>query len=203
MKHPLSNLLPALLLAALGLLPHTSLAQPKSSINIGAAGLIGPNLSASSSFLEYERLLSPKMAVLVRAGMADYTYDEESYTENGKPKGIDIGARIYPLADKRAKGFFVGGSLGYWTTDWTWIANRNNATYHKEGEVLQVRSERIWKRAINSVSAQKLSRSCLRSISGTFSAWIPQAPIPIPAANPAKALNEIASSGSTVSFHYP
>lgn len=133
MKRKISEVLLIIVVVAGLMVPGTCFAQAKNSINLGGAGLAGVNISASVFFLEYERLLVSKLAILGRAGAADYTYDDGTYVEKGKPQGIDVGVRVYPLEDNRMKGFFFGGSAGYWKTDTTWTDDKGK-TYETRGE---------------------------------------------------------------------
>lgn len=113
--------------------PETGFTGPQNSINLGAGGMVGPNTTASAFFIEYERLLGSRIAVFGRGGSVSYTYDDGTYVEDGDPKGFDIGVRAYPMGRGGMKGFYVGGALGYWKTDWTFTDDKGY-TYEKRGK---------------------------------------------------------------------
>ena len=47
--------------------------------------------------------------------------------EEGKPRGFDLGVRYYP-AGNGMKGLFIGGTLGYWATNWTFTDYKGTAS---------------------------------------------------------------------------
>ena len=102
----------------------TSYAEAKNSINIGAGGMVGPDTSASAFTVEYERLLGSRVAIFGRGGSVRYTYDDGYYVEEGDPKGFDIGVRAYPMGSGGLKGFFVGGAIGFWSSEWTFTDDK-------------------------------------------------------------------------------
>ena len=99
--------------------PVTSFAESMNSMNIGIGGVVQtmPHCKATLYIAEYERMLGPKIAVLGRVSEVDYKFDDGKYLEEGRPKGVDIGARYYTAGGM--KGFFIGGTVGYWMSDWT------------------------------------------------------------------------------------
>jgi hypothetical protein len=99
--------------------PETLFAEPVSSLNLGIGGVVQtmPHCKATVFIAEYEHMLGPKIALLGRVSEVDYKFDDGKYVEQGRPKGVDIGARYYAAGG--LKGFFLGGSLGYWMADWT------------------------------------------------------------------------------------
>lgn len=102
------------------------------SFNIGVTGLVGPDLWASVVYGEYERLLSNRFSMFGRVGQLNYEYDDGTYIEEGNGPGIDIGVRLYPRGEGM-KGFFIGGTVGYWKTDWEWTDDAGT-TYETKGE---------------------------------------------------------------------
>ncbi len=106
--------------------PGTVLAEPANSVNFGI-GLsnVLPHCKATVYIVEYEHMLGSKISALGRVSEVHYTFDDGEHVEDGRPKGADIGARYYFSGGM--KGFFVGGSLGYWRTDWTFIHNKNTS----------------------------------------------------------------------------
>ncbi|HAK59412.1 MAG TPA: hypothetical protein DCO77_03375 [Nitrospiraceae bacterium] len=88
------------------------------SINFGGMGLVAPDLSASVFYAEYERMLNDNHSLFFRLGSLDYDYDDGEYKEDGDGPGVDFGIRRYFSGDGM-KGFFIGGTVGIWTTDWT------------------------------------------------------------------------------------
>jgi hypothetical protein len=94
-------------------------AEPTHSFNLGYGGVVQtlPHCRLNVYIAEYERMLNSKIAVLGRISEVQYWSDDGKYKEQGRPWGVDIGARYYFTGDM--KGFFVGGTVGYWTADWT------------------------------------------------------------------------------------
>ena len=100
-------------------IPQNSFAETENAVNIGAKGLVGPDISASVVFVEYERLTSNKISLVGRIGQLDYEYDDGVYIEEGDGPGVEVGLRFYP-AGNGMKGFYLGANGGFWFTDWTW-----------------------------------------------------------------------------------
>lgn len=109
---------PAPALAALPGSPATSL--PASlSVVIGGFPRTMPHCDAHVFSLEFERAYSEKNALVLRASGVPYHFDSSSYRENGRLNGLDIGVRHYRGAG--LSGLFAGASLGYWTSDWSFV----------------------------------------------------------------------------------
>ena len=127
MKRPLVLVLFVVVVAAGVMSPGTLFAEPANSVNlgVGAASYILPHCKASVFLVEYERMLGSKIAVLGRGSEVDYKFDDGKYLEEGKPRGVDVGARFYPAGGM--KGFFIGGTVGYWTADWTFTHNKGSS----------------------------------------------------------------------------
>ncbi len=115
------------------LMPVNAFAGAQNSINLGAGGMVGPDTTASAFFVEYERLLGGRMALFVRGGQVKYTFDDGTYVEDGEPKGFDIGVRAYPMGGGGMRGFFVGGGIGSWKTDWTFTDDKGR-TFETRGK---------------------------------------------------------------------
>ncbi len=126
---------------ALGLsAPRTSDAEPADSVNLGIGGVIQtmPHCKATLFITEYEHMLTPKVAGLGRISEVDYKFDNNKYVEQGRPKGVDIGARWYSAGGMQ--GFYVGGTVGYWMADWTFTDNKGQANeVHGKGDSDSVR----------------------------------------------------------------
>lgn len=103
--------------------PGSAVAQPKNSINLLFAGLGGGDLSASAIGVEYERLLNDHLSIMGRYAGLDYTFDDGTYEEKGDDSGFDVGVRLY-TSGRGMRGFFIGGNIGVWTSDWTWIDDK-------------------------------------------------------------------------------
>ncbi|OGW37920.1 MAG: hypothetical protein A2X58_01170 [Nitrospirae bacterium GWC2_56_14] len=103
-------------------LPGSVWAEQDNSINIGGLGLVGPDLSASAFIVEYERHMGSGMSVFGRVGVLDYSFDDGWYKEDGDGPGFDIGIRKY-MGSNGMKGFYLGGTVGIWTTEWTFTDN--------------------------------------------------------------------------------
>ena len=87
-------------------------------INLGFGGL-NPMAycSAQVLMLEYEHPLTPTTAFLARGSGVSYRYDNGRHLEDGRLRGMDVGARYYPAGSMQ--GWFVGGTIGYWNQDQT------------------------------------------------------------------------------------
>lgn len=97
--------------------PAVVLAEPRNSINLTGAAGFAPDASASGFFVEYERLVGEKVSLLGRFGSTSYSFDDSVYVEDGDGSGVDLGVRLYPQGGM--KGLYFGGSLGFWSSDWT------------------------------------------------------------------------------------
>lgn len=115
------------LLLGMFALPAVATAEPANSINLMGAGLVGPDLSASVFGLEYERLLNDSLSIMGRFANLDYKYDDDVYEEDGDGSGFDVGVRFYP-GGNGMRGFFLGGNVGFWSTDWTWIDDKDTGS---------------------------------------------------------------------------
>lgn len=104
----------------IGAVSDSAFAQADNSINVRGVGLLGADIAASVGFLEYERVLKDNLAVFGRIGQLSYEYDDDVYVEEGDGPGFEAGIRFYPSGEGM-KGFYLGGSLGYWDTEWDWI----------------------------------------------------------------------------------
>jgi len=128
MKSPLMRLLILLAVAAAMTAPATVSAEPADSINLGFGGVpaLMKHCKADVYIVEYEHMLTSKLSVLGRGSEVVYKFDDGEYVEEGKPRGGEIGGRYYPGGGM--KGFFIGGSVGYWRTDWTFRHNKDLPT---------------------------------------------------------------------------
>lgn len=94
------------------------------SINLGYGGLNPmPHCETKIYNVEYEHLYSSSISALVRGSVVNYKSDDGAYRENGKIRGLDIGARYYFAPNMH--GVFTGGSLGYWSGDWPFVQDIN------------------------------------------------------------------------------
>jgi len=127
MKRPWVAVLFVAALAAGVMTPGTVFAEPANSINLGIGGVVQtmPHCKATVYLVEYEHMLGPKIAILGRGSEVDYKFDDGKYLEEGRPRGVDVGARFYPAGGM--KGFFIGGTVGYWTADWTFTDNKGRS----------------------------------------------------------------------------
>ncbi len=96
-------------------------AEPANSVNLGFGGIVRtmPHCDANVYMVEYERLYTPTITLLGRGNKVDYKFDDGNYREDGILRGLDFGARYYPSGGMQ--GFFTGGSLGYWHSDWSFM----------------------------------------------------------------------------------
>lgn len=104
-------------------------AEHASSLNLGAGGYIRtmPNCDAKVYFLEYERMVTPTVALLGRGSGVNYRFNNMQYYEDGALRGGDIGARYYHAGELR--GFYAGAALGLWWGDWRYVQNLNRPNY--------------------------------------------------------------------------
>lgn len=125
MKKTIMTVIFLMLIAVCIIIPNKSFAAGENSVNAGLAALIGPDVSATAFFGEYERLLQPKMVLLGRLYSASYEFDDGDYEEDGSIIGVDGGIRFYPMAAaQEMKGFFYGAAAGIAKTDWDWIDDK-------------------------------------------------------------------------------
>jgi len=124
MNRPLMVVLFVAAVAAWVMTPGPVFAEPENSINLGIGGVVQtmPHCRATLYIVEYEHMIDSKIAVLGRGSELHYKFDDGAYLEDGRPRGVDIGARYYPAGGMH--GFFIGGTLGYWTADWTFTHNK-------------------------------------------------------------------------------
>ena len=100
-------------------------AEPTDSINLGIGGLNPmPHCNATIYVIEYEHSLTPTTTILGRGSGVDYKFNNGNYLEDGRLRGVDIGARYYRAGGKQ--GFFMGASLGRWKDDWTFTQHQNS-----------------------------------------------------------------------------
>jgi hypothetical protein len=90
-------------------------AGPTNSIR--AAALINP--IGNVRMVEYEKMFADKVSIGARVGALSYDYDDGDYEEEGDGTGAEFLVRLYPGGDG-FKGFYFGGAVGYWKTDWEW-----------------------------------------------------------------------------------
>lgn len=84
-------------------------------------------LSLAGAAVEYERLLGNSISLGVRAVTLDYEWEDGSYLEEGDARGLDLVARYY-FERSGFKGFYLGGGIGYYWSDWDWRDPNNNPT---------------------------------------------------------------------------
>lgn len=101
-------------------------AERMNGVNLGGSFVVGPDTTATLLFAEYERLLSNRFSILGRIGTLDYKYDDDSYEEDGDGPGVEFGVRFYP-AGNGMNGFYLGGGMGIWSTDWDWIEDKGQS----------------------------------------------------------------------------
>lgn len=113
-------------MAVLGVVALAMLMAPASALaegNILSFGFGGGSSFDSEgvvAYAEYERVLSDRMGLAIRAGVIDYEYDDGDYFEEGDGPGVEAALRFYMSGDA-PNGFYLGGGLGVWFTEWTYI----------------------------------------------------------------------------------
>lgn len=128
--------------AAWVLIAGTVFAEPTNSVNlgIGTGTHVMPHCNAIILLAEYEHMLGPNVSILGRTSGLHYKFDDGSYVEDGKPRGLDVGARYY-FEGQGMKGFFIGGALGYWRSKWTFTEDKGIASETQgNGESRSVRA---------------------------------------------------------------
>ncbi len=115
----------SLVAAILSLLaPWAVGAERADSLNLALGGLNPmPHCNATVYVAEYEHSLTPTLAILGRGSGVEYKFNNGSYLEDGRLRGIDIGARYYPAGGMR--GWFMGANIGRWKGDWTFTQYQN------------------------------------------------------------------------------
>lgn len=106
---------------ALAAMPDSPAISPPASLSVVIGGFprTMPHCKAHVFSLEFERAYSKKNSLVLRASGVPYHYDDGVYQENGRINGLDLGARHYRGAN--LTGLYAGASLGYWTSDWSFI----------------------------------------------------------------------------------
>ena len=109
------TLLIALPLAAVAALlgPVSASAGNNNTVSFGG----NANLVGVVGRVEYEHMIKDRFSVGARVGVLNYTYKDGSYEEDGTGNGVEFIARYYPRA-QGFQGFYVGGGIGYWRTNW-------------------------------------------------------------------------------------
>ena len=99
-------------------------ASSADAINLGLGGINPmPHCIAKVFTVEYEHTYTPSVSILGRGSGVNYHYNDGMYKEDGQLRGLDVGFRNYPGGGMR--GFFWGGSAGYWDGNWTFTQDQN------------------------------------------------------------------------------
>lgn len=77
--------------------------------------------------VEYEHLLGNRVSLGARLGYLDYDYKDGSYRETGNGPGAEFLVRFYP-GGQGHRGFYIGGGIGYWNSDWKWTDPNDTPT---------------------------------------------------------------------------
>lgn len=109
------------LASALVLISPPVHAEFNNSFNFGMGGFprTMPHCDAKVYIGEYEHAYSETTTVLLRGSGVNYRFDNTNYQETGRLNGVDIGARYYRAGGM--EGFYLGGSLGYWWQNWSFM----------------------------------------------------------------------------------
>lgn len=112
-------------MAVLGVVALAMLVVPVSAlaegnvISFGLGGAGSPDASAAVGYIEYERALGQSIGLAVRVGTLSYEYDDDVYWEEGDGPGMEAAVRFY-TSGEALSGFYLGGGLGVWFTEWDW-----------------------------------------------------------------------------------
>lgn len=96
-----------------------ALAEGENNILLGIWGAADDETTAFAGAVDYERHINDKISVLGRVAFLSYDWDDDENEEDGDGVGVEGGVRFYTSGDSR--GFYIGGNLGYWDTDWDFI----------------------------------------------------------------------------------
>ena len=95
--------------------------------------------------VEYERMVADKFSLGARLATVDYDYDDGSYEEEGDGSGVEFVAKFFPQGEG-FKGFYVGGGIGYWNTEWDWVDPLDAPSFGKgESDTLNVNINLGWR----------------------------------------------------------
>lgn len=97
--------------------PAAALAEGN-ALSFGFGGGGTADGSGTVGYVEYERALTDSMGLALRAGTLSYDYDDGYYWEEGDGPGMEATFRFY--TSEALKGFYIGGGLGVWFTEWDW-----------------------------------------------------------------------------------
>jgi len=91
-----------------------------SAINVGVSGGGDAYSFGVIGHVGYERMIADSVAIGGRFITIDYTYeDDDDYTEDGSGTGAEVTLKYF-IRRQGFSGFYIGGSVGYWTVDWDW-----------------------------------------------------------------------------------
>jgi len=76
---------------------------------------------------DYERMINDTFAVGGRVATVEYTWEEDPYEEDGSGSGIEATFRWYTKR-QGFNGFYLGGSVGFWSIDWDWTDPTDSPT---------------------------------------------------------------------------
>jgi hypothetical protein len=114
-----------LALVVAGTMAPWASAAESDSVNLGLGGLNPmPHCNATVYVVEYEHSITSTMTILGRGSGVDYRFNNGNYLENGRLRGVDVGASYYRGGGMQ--GFFMGASIGRWKDDWTFTQYQNS-----------------------------------------------------------------------------
>lgn len=117
MKNSRNWLLAAVVVCVLMISPAAALAEGN-AMSFGFGGGGSGEGSGAVGYAEYERGVSDNLGLALRLGTLSYDYDDGYYWEEGDGPGFEASLRFYP--SEALKGFYIGGGLGVWFTEWDW-----------------------------------------------------------------------------------
>ena len=95
-----------------------------SYVNAVSINPVGLFLKTGVAYLEYERMLWPKLSLAVRLSYFKWFYKEEDgnyyYDEEGNGVGAGVSFRFYFMSSDELKGIYVGASIDVYATKYDW-----------------------------------------------------------------------------------
>jgi hypothetical protein len=98
---------------------HSYAVSGNNAFSVGASGGWIDNSAGVLGYISYERMIADSIAIGGRFLTIDYTYEEEDYEEDGSGTGAEVTFRYF-VRREGFSGFYIGGSVGYWSVEWDW-----------------------------------------------------------------------------------
>jgi len=116
--------------------PVTALAADN-VISFGFGGGGAADSAGAVGYVEYERALGESVGLALRAGTLAYEYDDGWYWEEGDGPGMEAAVRFY-TSGEALSGFYIGGGLGVWFTEWDYRDTPSSPTLSGESTSVEL-----------------------------------------------------------------